>query len=478
MIDILFLYPPYVKREGGGNLFPLGIGYLISGVIKSGLSFDYVDCQTLYSTDSQTFINRVAERLCRNQYMLIAISCITTAAVPYLYDIVSACRLTHKTTPIVMGGQLVSIDYVETLFFKEYDIDAVCRGDGDYAIPELVKHLRNGGKIDTFPLISLPGRMAPKNTIDDINRIPFPFRNEDIVKTTCLSFGRSTYDEKSLPIITSRGCAYKCYYCVSGCNTGKNFQKRTWKNIVSEIKYLQDRYKIFSIVFYDDCFFYNKKTVNEDVDEFARQIKEQNCKPFSWQMELRADIMSAVSPDSWKKLFEFGCRQINVGIESCYDDSLRFLGKKISTDVIVNAFDSLKRFAPKIISTATYIVGGPNSEPEHIMALADFSKKIGLLYIKIYPLELHPGTVLYEHYYNHSDAWFRYITSPDNPYTCMYYEQNRNRLNILFENIQKAYQRFYLDGYWEKKAKDFYGERFAEIKLNLLKTYHLEEQND
>lgn len=475
MIDILFLYPPYVKREGGGTLFPLGIGYLISGVINNGFSFDYIDCQTLYSEDNQIFINRVVERLSRNQYAIIAISCVTTAAVPYIESILKACRLAHKTTPIVMGGQLVSIDYVEDLFFKKYDIDAICKGDGDYAIPELIKHLYSGERIDTFPLVSTTNRSAPKNTIDDINKIPFPYRDYEIVSNTHLSFGRSTYDEKSLPMITSRGCAYKCYYCVSGCNTGNNFQKRTWENIVSEIKYLQDQFHIFSIVFYDDCFFYNKNTVNEDIAEFAKQIKRQNCKDFKWQMELRADIMSAILPDSWKTLFEIGCQQINVGIESCYDDSLSFFGKNMTSEDITRAFAHLKKFAPKIIPTATYIVGGPNSDYNHIINLAEFSKKIGLMYIKIYPLELHPGTKLYEKYYSHSDEWFRVILNQETKYSCMYYERDIDRLNSLFENIRHAYQLFFLDGYWDKKAKEIYGSRYTKVKENLLKTYHLEE---
>lgn len=475
MIDILFLYPPYVKREGGGNIFPLGIGYLISGVLSKGYSFDYVDCQTLYSKDHQTFIKRVVERLSQNQYIIISISCITTAAVPYLEDIVAACRIAHRTTPIVMGGQLASIDYVTDLFLKKYNIDAICRGDGEYAIPELIKYLHKGKTIDTFPLVSVPNRLAPKNTIDDINKIPFPYRNEEIIGGTYLSFGRSTYGEKAIPMITSRGCAYNCYYCVSGCNTGKSFQKRTWENIVSEIKYLQDRYHVFSVVFYDDCFFYNKKTVNEDIADFCQQIKKQNCKRFSWQMELRADIMSAISPNSWRTLFNIGCRQINVGIESCYDDSLRFLGKKMSSKDIKEAFSHLQKFAPNIISTATYIVASPNSDFNHIINLAEFSKKLGLMYIKIYPLELHPGTKLYEKYYNHSDEWFRCIIDQDNPYSCMYFERDNERLNGLFESISNAYQLFYMDGYWDKKAKDFYSNNFIKVKSDLLKTYHLGE---
>lgn len=475
MIDILFLYPPYKKRAGGGTLFPLGIGYLISGIEKNGLTFDYVDCQNLYYKNKKEFIDNLAERIRKNEYLVIAISCITTAAVPFLKDIIVACRLVHKSTPIVLGGQLVSIDYVEELFFEEYDIDAICKGDGDYIVPDLVRHIKNGNSIDTFLYVSTFKRRAKKNYITDINELPFPYRNNEMVANSQLSFGRSTYAEKSVTMITSRGCFYKCYYCVSGCNTGRHFQKRSWENIVSEIKYIQEKFQVFSIVFYDDCFFFNKKTVNEDVEEFIYQLKKQKCINFKWQMELRADVITTITPGSWKKLYENGCTQINIGIESCYNDSLDFLGKTISTQTIKKAFEILYQNVPEIILTATYIIGGPNSDYEHIIKIAEFSQEMKLMYIRLYPLELHPGTKLYENYYGKKDDWYRFIMSEDNPYSCMYFESDTSSLHKIMGNINKTYKKFYLSEYWDKRAKVIYGERYNAVRANLFKTYKLEE---
>lgn len=96
----------------------MGIGYLISGIEKNGLTFDYVDCQNLYCKKKKEFIDNLAERIRKNEYLVIAISCITTAAVPFLKDIITACRLVHKNTPIVLGGQLVSIIMSRSCFLK------------------------------------------------------------------------------------------------------------------------------------------------------------------------------------------------------------------------------------------------------------------------------------------------------------------------------------------------------------------------
>lgn len=478
MVDILFLYPPYHKRIGGGTLFPLGIGYLISGVIKHNCSFDYIDCQSFYKSNKIEFISGLARRIGIEEYRIIAISCITTAAIPFLSDIIEACRLVAKRTPIVLGGQLVSIDYVERLFFKEYDIDAICKGDGDQVIPELVLHLKRGNTIHSFSYVSTNRRIAPKNFISDIDNLPFPYRTEEIVSNTHLSFGRSTYEEKSLTMITSRGCYYKCNYCVSGCNTDFHFQKRSWENIVKEIKFIQEKFNIFSIVFYDDCFFYNKNTVNEEIKAFVTQLDKQKCHPFQWQIELRADIVASISPESWKMIYEMGCSQINIGIESCYNDSLAFLGKGINYNTIEQAFSNLYQSVPEIILTATYIVGGPNSDFKHIIRLAEFSKRMKLMYIRIYPLELHPGTVLYEKFYDKTDEWYRCILSNENSHACMYFERDENKLSNIFQAINETYKIFYNSDYWEKRAIELYGDRYSVVKKNLIKAYNLEADYD
>ena len=472
--DVLFLYPPYEKRVGGGSMFPLGIGYLISSVKQAGFTFAYIDCQDFYCEDSNRFVQKLADEISKKKYLVIAISCITTAAVPFLEDIITACRISSKSIPIILGGQLVSIDYVEKLFFEKYNIDAICKGDGDEILPALIKHLKDGNIIDTFFEVSTPKRTAKKHYIENIDLLPFPYRNREIVSKMKLSFRRSSYASKTITMITSRGCAYSCSYCVSGCNSKQKFKKRSWQNIVEEIKHLQKEYQIYSIVFYDDCFFYNKKTADEDVKTFIQEIKKQKCEPFEWQIEIRADVVTAISSDSWKLLYQNGCRQINIGVESCYEDTLRFLGKEIKLEVIEEAFDILQSSVPEMILAATYIVGGPNSDREHILKLAEFSKRMGLLYIRLHPLELHPGTKIYESIHGKSDAWYQFIVSNKDLYACMYYEEDKNKLMEIMEFIKQAYCNFYLSEYWYEKAKDFYGEDVDEKQRSVIKVYGLD----
>lgn len=474
MKDIMFIYPPYEKRIGGGNLFPLGMGYLISGIHRRGFSCDYLLCQDIYRNPS-TFVSDLIEKIKKESFQLLAISCITTAAIPFMSDIIAACRKTHPQTPIILGGPLVSIDYVEELFFSQYDIDAICKGDGDYVIAELIAYIKSGRDISLCDFVSTPKRRSTKHTISDIDHLPFPYRDYSIVSKEKLSFSRSTYAEKTLTMIASRGCVYHCNYCVSGCTSNRSFRKRSWKNVVEEIKWVQEQFDIYSYVFYDDCFFAYIKRVNEDIEEFISEIRAQNCKDFVWQMEIRADIVLAISTESWKKLYAHGCRQISIGIESCYDDTLKFLGKNYTIDTIKAAFAHLQSSVPEIITRATYIIGGPNSDSASIKYIADFSKEMHLMYIRIHPLELHPGTYLYEQYYGHGDNWYQYIISNENPHSCMYFEQDADSLDRIFSDIKDTYRLFYNSDYWTERAQTIYGEKYGKLKEEMLDTFALEE---
>ena len=57
----------------------------------------------------------------------------------------------------------------------------------------------------------------------------------------------------------------------------------------------------------------------------------------------------------------------------------------------------------------------------------------------------------------------------------MYFERDADELNKIMSIINKAYKEFYLNGYWEKRAREFYGEKYGIVRENLFKTYELEE---
>lgn len=458
-----------------GSMFSLGIGYLMASLLQAGYTFDYMNCQSLRQSGPDTFRQRLTEMLAKEDYRVISLSSVTSDAIPFLAEVIAAARDAHPHTPILLGGQLVSVDYVGQQLMSRFDIDGISRGEGDRVTPELIAYLRAGKRFEDFPGITTRTHEGPIHRVTDIDALPFPYRTAELIEQSKLSYRRSTIGSSPVPMITSRGCPYACYYCVSGCNcTGKDFRKRSWDNIAAEIRYLQSAFGVYNIGFYDDCFFWNKHTVNEDIDAFAAQLEKHGCAPFLWQMEIRADIMAAIRPEQWKKLSAMGCWQINVGVESCYEDSLRYLGKHLHADVIEQAFEHLWQAAPEIITWSTFIVAGPNSEPEEIYGLADFAQRLHMTYLQICPLVLYPGTKSYEQLFGKSDLWLDVLLDPQNPDPYQWAEQNPEKLQRAKNAVDETYRRFYLSSYWEETAREHYADRYEEVRSKILSKFGID----
>lgn len=174
-------------------------------------------------------------------------------------------------------------------------------------------------------------------------------------------------------VITSRGCPYKCYYCVSGNMQYQKFRKRTNENILDELVSLIDA-GVSDIVFYDDCFFYNIKQVNEDVEKFCTSLIDRGI-GLTWQMEIRADILSRLNERSISLLSQSGCRQINIGIEKTTSEGLRYLGKNIKLDDMIEGIDRIKGIS-SIKVAGTFILGGGRERESDVMKMIEASRNM------------------------------------------------------------------------------------------------------
>lgn len=466
--DILFIQCPFNKRAGIGNVFPLGIGYLMKSVEIKGYSFDFFDCAYYTELSSagevETSIKRLEKFLEKNEYLIIAISEITIGAILYLKNVISTCRNYAPKSRLIIGGPLPSIEDTVKVFFDNYSIDGILRGDGEEILPKFIEHIKNGKAIETFAGITTKSRMGPLHILEDINKIPSPYRDDNIMKKYGVSRKRGLFSRSaSATIITSRGCPCSCFYCVSGNSRSRKFSKRSWDNIANEIKFLINKYNIDNIVFYDDCFFPYKKKVNEDVEQFLHEIDRVRCRgKFFWQTELRVDVVANMSEKSLKKMFEYGCRQINLGIETPDPDFLKYLGKTVSIEDVHLACYKIKTYTPKMIMGGTFIVGGPNVTEKSVVETEQFAKSLGLHFVNFFPLELHPGTPLYENIYGKSDEWYQTIVCHKNHSECLLYENPNLPELQLKKAIEKAYDLFY-DINWECLMQEILGDEFGDI---------------
>ncbi|MDR1689120.1 MAG: B12-binding domain-containing radical SAM protein [Clostridiales bacterium] len=441
--DILLINPPFHIRTGSGNFLPLGLGYIISAVNNEGLSAEVINCaegcQSFFSDDLSVFETDIKNELHKYNPSLIGIGPCVTSHVRALIIIARVCKEVFPETPIVCGGPLATMNGQEWFFFEELQIPYIIKGDGEKAIPSLIKTIKNGLPLLTCPEVSYDGHFV-YNDISDINSISFPHRLSS--SHTQISDRRKSTKSGilTMPMITSRGCMYTCDYCVSG-SLSSRFRKRSNDNILEEMIFLRDGYGATDIIFYDDCFFYNPKTSNEEIFSFCNLLMK-NRLSMTWQIEMRTDLLLSLTDESLTLLEKSGCRQINIGIEKTSSESLFCIGK---TSTIEGLMEKNKHIAKLfgIELTATFILGGFNENEKTVRKLIEDSKKLSLTQAHFNPLFVYPSTKLYNNYGLKARDWYNLIKNDTLPWGEIVFENTELSREKLLSFLDLAYTEFY-----------------------------------
>ena len=315
-VDLLLINPPFHRRNGSGSIFPLGLGYIIAAAKKEGYTCDVINGYSMidsYANESLSdFEIKLQNLLETYDPVLVGIGPCITTQLRALQIIARCCLTIYGDDRVYAGGPLASIDGQEWLFFELLRIRYIVKGDGEEAICQMIRCLKNGGSLAQCNYVSRSGYLY-RNEVADINKLAFPER--PYLMENVFSLRRKHNDSVlSASMVTSRGCKYRCHYCVSGNMNYQKFRKRSNANIVAEMQFLATNYQINDIIFYDDCFFSNPESIYQDVSDFCTALIERNLS-LTWQMELRCDAFLRLREIDFVLLKNAGCRQINLGIE-------------------------------------------------------------------------------------------------------------------------------------------------------------------
>lgn len=300
------------------------------------------------------------------------------------------------------------------------------------------------------------------NTIKDIDKLPFPARDLFDHGRYFLSTRRDLYVYPFAGFVCSRGCPYECGFCSSSTMRKGHHSMRSLNNVSEEIRMLTTNIGVRSIVFYDDCSFSNESTINEEITEFTKMIKSSG-KGVVWQIDMRTDVANALTSNSVEKMYQSGCRQINLGIEKGNLTGLKSIGKSTNPEESAKACKTITSSAPNLRLAGTFILGGPGETYDEAMETIEFSKKLGLLYAHFYPLEIYPGTRLYHKKFGLDMRIWLNLVQQDSAFAgSLVYEDILKRDDIL-ELTCKAYKSFYRRKEWSALGKRLLGGHFNSV---------------
>lgn len=232
----------------------------------------------------------------------------------------------------------------------------------------------------------IPKGAMKSNPIQNLDELPFPDWDGFPIKT--YSYKPAIRQTPFITMQSTRGCPFSCsYYCPYTLVQGRMARKRSPKNVVEEIEYLQKRYGIKGIQFRDPVFTIDRKRAVDIANEIIRRkIK------IRWLCETRLDLLDK---DLILILYKAGLRVINVGVESARGDILK---KSNRLPIAIKHQEETIRFCEKtgIKIIAFYILGFKDDTKKSILETIDYAKKLNTYLAQFTISTPYPGTKFYD----------------------------------------------------------------------------------
>ncbi|MBL7206052.1 MAG: radical SAM protein [Candidatus Aenigmarchaeota archaeon] len=300
----------------------------------------------------------------------------------YAYELISELKK-RTDIPVVFGGPHLSAMGKNVI--EETEADFGINGEAEFTLIELLKNLKNRdfSKIDGLiwkengVVVENPNRELIKN----LDSLPFPDYSEFDIE-------RYSYThEKKMPIITSRGCPYKCNFCSVRLSMGDGFRARSAENVVDEIEHwCKKGYMVFEIN--DDCFSFDLERAMKICD----LIIERGLKiKYSLYNGIRVD---RITKELLEKMKQSGCVFLSYGCEAGDDEILRNIRKGIKLEQVMKASQWAKEVGIK--HSVNFIIGHPGETHEKAMKSIKFAKSLPCDFVNFYNLVPYPGTDLFK----------------------------------------------------------------------------------
>lgn len=365
----------YINTTGSLDM-PVGIAYLSAMLKKHGHQRGLIDLTWTHTPNIPD-----------TDYDLLAISSTT---LEYRDALQLASLWKAKTgKPVLFGGCKPTVEPLETL--SNPLVDAICIGEGEYAMLEFVDQYEATGDIpkDVQNIWVQTEREIIRNPlrplVEDLGELPFPDRSIFDVRHIELKYPGTT-------VLTSRGCPFSCSMCINhylqklyaGLGTYTRF--RSIDNIFQEITEFRERYHVQRIFFIDDTFTINRKRLKE----FCQRYPEEIGIPF-----LIMGRCNTVTKELIQQLSEAGCVYIGYGIESG-NSYLRnnVLNRNMTDEQIIQAFNWTRSHG---IKTASYnMIGIPHENRNKIFETIELNRKVRPDIVQTTLLYPFPKTAIYE----------------------------------------------------------------------------------
>ncbi len=364
----VLLVQPISSTNRGLPAPPFGLLYIAPPIEKEGFEVMILD----RNVETDTF-----EKMKKFSPDVLGVSSITG---PMILDGLTmtkkAKNLFGNNIKTVWGGIHPSLLPKQTLENKYIDI--VVRGEGEHTFLELLTSLKKGN-----PLKNVKGVGFKKNgRIILTEKRPFIENLDDLPIPAWHLINAKKYLKYETPLVTSRGCPYRCAFCYNQKYHERKWRGRSPEMVIREIEYLESIHPINRLKFYDDNLTANKKRFFAILDSLS--------KDYPMFIETRVNNINNEFIDKIKR---FSDPYLFIGIESGSPSMLKKMQKDITVPQIKYAFNLLNE--NKIDTTASFMIGLPGERKEEMQMTLKLVDEINPTRFTCCIYTPYPGSLFY-----------------------------------------------------------------------------------
>ena len=234
------------------------------------------------------------------------------------YNFIAAmARYVRKNFPsifLLIGGSHVSLNPEGVLADA---FDALCIGEGEYPVLELVTQLESGISANKIPNLWLKkGNAVERNPtrpfLKELDRLPLPDRQ-------MWQSWINKYQNGAIPVLLGRGCPFECTYC---CNhalktlaAGGYVRLRSVNNILSELEHISVLFPKKKSIYFEVETFGIDTAWALDLCKYLEDFNKKLDAPLSFGVNLRV-VQGLELERLFAAMGNANFKWVNIGLES------------------------------------------------------------------------------------------------------------------------------------------------------------------
>lgn len=368
--------------KSGTMYWPFWLAYLVGGLERAGHDVQFLDCPArgVPARDLTGLLKGFGPEMV-----------VLDTSTPSIVSDLEIARTITADLPearVFLVGTHVSALPLEVLEQAPF-VAAVAVGEYDLSLLRAA----NGEDLTRIPGLGVntpggPLLTGPPELVEDLDSLPLladvyrrHLRPEDYF------FAAARFP--SVMTITSRGCPYRCSFCVwpQVLHPG-GYRARSPENVAGEFMLLAEYFpQVREIVVEDDTFSVDSERVFRVAEAL---IAAGNRLP--WTANTRANL----SLEAMRAMKKAGCRMLIVGYESGSQEILNGVSK--GTTVAQNLEFSRRARKAGLMVHGCFMVGNPGETRETMEETLAMAMKLRPDTAQFFPIMAYPGTRLYRQY--------------------------------------------------------------------------------